>query len=161
VLCTVNNPGIIKQLHCCSGPGQRSPYSDSLRVGRSGDRIPVGARYSPPVQTGPGSHPASYTLGTGSIPGVKRQRRDVDHPPHLALMLKKEYSYTSIPPLGLRGLLQGELYLYLYLDLHCCMGQVWVFLFCFSFFREVIICWLCTWIFRLAHFPSPWRYVDE
>jgi hypothetical protein len=29
--------------------------------------------------------------------------------PHLAPRLKKEYSYTSIPLLGLRGLLQGEL----------------------------------------------------
>ena len=31
---------------------------------------------------------------------------------HLAPRLNKEYSYTSTPPLGLRGLLQGELYLY-------------------------------------------------
>ena len=29
-------------------------YSDSLRAGRSGDRIPVGARFSTPVQTGSG-----------------------------------------------------------------------------------------------------------
>jgi hypothetical protein len=35
--------------------------SDWLRVGRSGDRIPVGARFSTPVQTGPGAHPASCT----------------------------------------------------------------------------------------------------
>ena len=28
--------------------------------------------------------------------------------------LKKGYSYTSTPSLGLRGLLQGDLYLYLY-----------------------------------------------
>jgi hypothetical protein len=44
-----------------------SRYSDSLRAGRSGDRISVGARFSAPVQTGPGTHPASYTMGTGSL----------------------------------------------------------------------------------------------
>ena len=33
----------------------------------SGDRNPVGARFSAPVQTGPGAHPASYTMGTGSL----------------------------------------------------------------------------------------------
>ena len=30
-----------------------------------------GARFSAPVQTGPGAHPASSTMGTGSFPGVK------------------------------------------------------------------------------------------
>jgi hypothetical protein len=44
------------------------------------DRIPVGARFSAPVQTGPGAHPAALTMGTGSFPGVKRPGRDVDHP---------------------------------------------------------------------------------
>jgi hypothetical protein len=29
-----------------------------------------GARFSTPVQTGPGAHPASCTVGTGSFPGV-------------------------------------------------------------------------------------------
>ena len=32
--------------------------------------------------------------------------------PHLAPRLKKEYSYTATPPLGLRGPLWDELYLY-------------------------------------------------
>ena len=45
--------------------------SDSLRAGPSGDRIPVVARFSAPVQTSPVAHPASYTMGTGSFPGVK------------------------------------------------------------------------------------------
>ena len=54
--------------------GKRSPYSGWLRVGRSGDRIPVGARFSTPVQTGPGAHPASCRMGTGSFPGVKSGR---------------------------------------------------------------------------------------
>jgi len=29
-------------------------------------------------------------VGTGSFPGVKRPGHGVDHPPHLAPMLKKE-----------------------------------------------------------------------
>ena len=33
-----------------------------------------GARFSAPVQTGPGAHPASYTMDTGSFPGVKSGR---------------------------------------------------------------------------------------
>jgi hypothetical protein len=40
----------------------------ALRAGRSGDRIPVGARLSAPVQTGPEAHPVSYTTGTGLFP---------------------------------------------------------------------------------------------
>ena len=40
-----------------------------------------GARFSAPVQTGPGVHLASYTMGTLSLPEVKRPVRGVDHPP--------------------------------------------------------------------------------
>jgi hypothetical protein len=50
--------------------GYLSRYSDWLWAGRSGDRIPVGARF-PPVQTGPVVHPASGKMGTGSFPWVK------------------------------------------------------------------------------------------
>ena len=35
---------------------------------------------SAPLQTGPGAHPASYTMCTGSFPGVKQPRRSVEHP---------------------------------------------------------------------------------
>ena len=57
-------------------------YSDSLWAGRSGDRIPVGARFSAPVQTSPGAHPASYTVGTRYfLWGVKQPGCNNDHPP--------------------------------------------------------------------------------
>ena len=39
------------------------------------------ARLSAPDRTGPGSHPASCTMVTGSFPEVKRPGRGVDHPP--------------------------------------------------------------------------------
>jgi len=34
----------------------------------------VGARFFAPVQTAPGSYPASCKMGTGSFPGVKSSR---------------------------------------------------------------------------------------
>jgi hypothetical protein len=58
-----------------------SRYSGSLRAGRSGDRIPVQARFSAPVQTSPRANPASYTMRTGSFPGLKWPWYGVDHPP--------------------------------------------------------------------------------
>ena len=70
----------------CVWAGQCSWYSNWLRAGRSGDRIPVGARFSAPVQTSPGSHPASCTMGTGSFPGVKSGRA-VTLTPHPLLVL--------------------------------------------------------------------------
>ena len=60
------------------------------------------------------TRPASNTMGTGSFPGVKRPGLGVYHPPRIAPRLRKEQSYTSTTPLGLRGLFQGEIYFYLY-----------------------------------------------
>jgi len=51
----------------------------------------VGARFSAHVQTGPGAHPASYTVGTGFFPGGKAAGA-WRWPPtsHLAPTLRKE-----------------------------------------------------------------------
>ena len=42
---------------------------DSLRAGRSWDRIPSGARISTPLQTGPGVRLLSYIKNKGSFQG--------------------------------------------------------------------------------------------
>jgi hypothetical protein len=86
------------------GPEWCRRCSNSLRPGRSGDRIPEEERLFTPVKTGPGAQIAFYAIGNGSFPGVKRPRRDVDHPPPYNTEIKKEQSYTFTPPLGFRGL---------------------------------------------------------
>jgi hypothetical protein len=75
-------------------PGRFSQYSDSLRTGRYGNRIPMEARFSTPVQTGIVAIPASYTVGTGSLSGIKRTGYGVNHPTYLAFSLKKAYIYN-------------------------------------------------------------------
>jgi hypothetical protein len=70
--------------------GYLSRYSDWLRAGRSGDRIPVEARFFAHVQTGHGAHPASCTIGTGSFPGVKRSGRGAVHPPPSSAEVENE-----------------------------------------------------------------------
>jgi len=72
--------------------GRDSPVGTATRYGMDGPGIESRwrARITALVQTGPGAYPASYTMGTGSFPGEKRPGRGVDHPFHLAPMLKKE-----------------------------------------------------------------------
>ena len=83
------------------GTGKLSRYSDSLRAGRSGDRIPVGAKFSGPFQKGSGTHPTSCTVGTGSFPGVKSPGRGVDHPPPSRVKVKERIELYIYSPFGL------------------------------------------------------------
>jgi hypothetical protein len=90
----------------------KRPFLMYVRIkgSKSGDRIPVGERFSAPVQTGPEAHPTSYTMGTGSFPGAKRPGCGVDHPPPSSAEVKERVElYLYSPPLGLRGLFYGEL----------------------------------------------------
>jgi len=64
--------------------GRDSSVGIATRYGLDGPGIESrwdGTRFSAPVSTGPGAQPASYTMGTGSFPGLKRPGRGVDHPP--------------------------------------------------------------------------------
>jgi len=102
--------------------GKLRRYSDWLRTGRPGDRIPVGGvRFSTRVQTGPGANPASCIMGTVSFPGVK-SGRGVTLTPHSLVVpwLWKSRAIPLLPPMGRPActepqcLYKGDLYLYFY-----------------------------------------------
>ena len=75
-----DNPAPILGLRC--GPGIESRWA---------------ARFSAPVQTGPGVHPASYTLGTGSLPVVKRPGCDDDNSTSSAEVKERVQPYLYSP----------------------------------------------------------------
>jgi len=56
------------------------------------------ARFSTTVHTGHGAHP-SYTMGTGSFPGVKRPGRGVDHPHPSSDEVKERIELLPLLPL--------------------------------------------------------------
>ena len=59
----------------------------------------MGVGFSAPVQTGPRTHPASYTMGTESFPGVKSSR-GVTLTPH-PLLVPWSWKSRAIPLLPL------------------------------------------------------------
>jgi hypothetical protein len=56
------------------GPGSVVGIATGYRLDGPGIESRREARFSAPVQTGHGAHPASCTMGTGSFPGVKSGR---------------------------------------------------------------------------------------
>ena len=106
---------ILSKFYLFSGPGSSVGTTTG---GLDGQRIEsrLGARLSAPVQTGPGAHPASFTMGTEYFPGViccwgvtltphrflvpwSRKSRDVSILPVWAVR-PVQYSYTSTNPMG-------------------------------------------------------------
>ena len=73
----INNIG---QKQISVGPDSSVGIATRYGLGGPGIEFRWEARFSTPVQTGPGAHPASYTMGTGSFSGVKRPGRGVCHP---------------------------------------------------------------------------------
>jgi len=74
----------------------------ATRYGLDGPRIEsrCGVRFSAPVQTDPGAHPAPYTVGTGSFPGVQRPGRGVEHPPPSSAEVKERVGLYHYSPFG-------------------------------------------------------------
>jgi hypothetical protein len=75
----------------------------------------VGERFSAPVQTCPGVQPASYTMGTGSVPGIKSGLcvTLTHHPPSSVVAHERVelYLYSLYESYGLYRA-SVELYLY-------------------------------------------------
>jgi hypothetical protein len=57
--------------HGARGPGTAVGIATAYGLDGPAMRIPVGARFSTPVQTGPEAHTASCTMGTRSFPGIR------------------------------------------------------------------------------------------
>ena len=73
-------PGIKHSFICCP-----VSIATGYRLDGPGIKSRWVARFSAPAQTGPGAHPASYTMDTGSFPGVK-SGQGVMLTPHRLLM---------------------------------------------------------------------------
>jgi hypothetical protein len=83
------------------GQRQCSRYTDSIRAGRSGGRIPVQARFSVPVQTGPGDYPVSCTMDTGTVSwGAKRTGCGFDYPLQYSAEVKTRVELYLYSPSG-------------------------------------------------------------
>ena len=87
------------------GPGSVVSIATGYGLDGRGIESRWGARFSAPVQTGPGAHPASCTMGTGSFSGVKSGRGvDADpSPPSSAVGHERVelYLYSPYGPYGL------------------------------------------------------------
>jgi hypothetical protein len=62
-----------------------------------GSNLGEGRDFSAPVQTIPGAHPAYCTMGTGSLPGVQRPKRGVDHSPPSSAEIKERVDHLQSP----------------------------------------------------------------
>jgi hypothetical protein len=82
------------------GPRQLNRYGDLLRAGRSVDRVPVEARFSAPVQTGPGAHPASCTTGNGYFLGVNGRGVGLTTKPPFSTEVKERVEPYLYSPSG-------------------------------------------------------------
>ena len=90
---------IFKWICCYSLPGSSVGIATWYRLDGPGIESRCGVRFSAPVQTGPGAHPASCTMGTGSFPGAKSGRGETltPHP----LIVPWSWKGTAIPLLPL------------------------------------------------------------
>ena len=72
-------------------------------AGQFGIRMSMGGRFSPPVLTGPGAHPASCTVGTGSLKRIEQPMCGLYLSPSSAIVkeMLEPFPYSkSVPSLA-------------------------------------------------------------
>ena len=84
-----------------NGPGSSVGIETGYGLDGPGIESRWRARFSAPIQTGPGAHPTSCTMGTGSFPGVK-SGRGVTLTPH-PLLVPWSWKGRAVPLLPLRA----------------------------------------------------------
>jgi hypothetical protein len=94
-----SSPTVVFILRGVCGPAWRSRYSDSLRAGRSGDRISVGVEFFCTCPDRPWGPPILLYNGHRVFPGVK-SGRDVTLTPH-PLLVPWSRKRSAIPLLTL------------------------------------------------------------
>ena len=86
------------QSHAPKRPDSSVSIATELRAGRSGDRIPMRGEIFRTCPDRPWGPTSLMYSGYRVFPGGKeRPRRDADPSPPSSAVVKKEYSYTSIP----------------------------------------------------------------
>ena len=91
-----------------SGPGSLVGIAIGYGLGGAGIEYRWGARFTASVQTGPGAHPISCTMGTGSFPGgIWRPGCDADPSPLLVPWSWKGGA-TPLLPYGPYGLYRAS-----------------------------------------------------
>jgi hypothetical protein len=76
----------------------------SLKAGQFGDRIPVVAKYSSPLQTFTKAHRSFFKIVAGNFfPGKSAWAWRWPQTLPLASRLKKVYNYITVPPVRLRN----------------------------------------------------------
>jgi len=120
-----------------SGQGSSVGIATELRAGRSRIESWWGRDFSP-VQTGPGAHPASCTMGTGSFPGVKCSQGMLltTHP--LLVLRSGRVELYLYPPSGPHQACSGiTLPFYLLYKYHTFFFVLTVWLLSFKYFHSL------------------------
>jgi hypothetical protein len=124
--------------------GRDSPVGIATRYGLEGPGIESRwvARFSAAVQTGPGTHPPSCMMGTGSFPEVNRPGCGNDHPATSTVEVKERvrlYLYSHSEPSW--SALEWTLYLLVtsYLVTYCTQPSPLIGLLQFIFLHSLLV----------------------
>jgi hypothetical protein len=111
-LCVESQWVFLKSTNIQSGPDSSLGIGTGYGLDGLGIESRWGARFPTPVHTGPGAHPASCTIGTGSFPGVESSW-GVTLTPH-SLLVPRSNNRVELYLYSLRAFVackKGETYL--------------------------------------------------